>query len=78
MDWTKTIWKFASTFIIAIGVFLLTALVNGLGLLKPDNPLLAQVWAMPGVQAAVMGALAATINWLKHKDDEVAKKNSPK
>lgn len=71
MKWNKVIGKFVLSTLIAAGVIIVGALLEGLKVFVPDPGVQAIIWKAGG--AALIGLVTAFLNWLKHKDDEIKK-----
>jgi hypothetical protein len=71
MDWKKTAGKILWSALIAAGVMLTGAFLQGLQNFHPEPGTQAVLWQAGG--AALIGLVTGIFNWLKHKDDEIKK-----
>ena len=67
MDWKKTLLKTLRSALIAAGVIVVGAILEGLKVYVPNNPTEAFIWQLCG--AGLIGLVTGALNWLKHKDD---------
>jgi hypothetical protein len=67
MKWNKTIGKFIKSTLIAIGVMLVGALLQGLTQFQPEPGTQEVLWKLFG--ASAIGLVTAFLNYLKHKND---------
>ena len=71
MDWSKTLGKIALSAVIAAGVMIVGALLQGLQNFHPEPGTQTVLWQAAG--AALIGLVTGLLNWLKHKNDEIKK-----
>lgn len=71
MNWGKTLGKFALSALIAAGVIIVGALLEGLKVYVPEPGMQAIIWKAMG--AVAIGLVTGILNWLKHKNDEIKK-----
>ena len=69
MQWNKVIWKFVLSALVAAGVIVAGAFLEGLKVFVPEPGVQAIIWKAAGV--TLIGLVTAFLNWLKHKDTEI-------